>query len=116
MDIFLLYLWTRLEPISFAYSFFFWMATIIALGVLVCMACEGSAEVGQRLMRGCLWCIGVTLAISIVMPTQKQAAIILAGSAILDVAKTETANRLASKSVQLIEQTLDGYLKPKDAK
>ena len=122
MDIFLLYLWTRLDQISFTLGTLFLLCCgVLAASVLSRMFCfdqherEESWEFWGPWVKKAIWVGGVILAINIIIPTQKQAAIILAGSAILDVAKSEAAGRIASKSVQLIEQTLDGYLK-KDAK
>lgn len=43
------------------------------------------------------------------MPTSKDATILAAGYGILEVTKTDTAKRLASKSVDLIEQFLEKH-------
>jgi hypothetical protein len=113
MDIILLYLFTRLEAVSFTVGFFFTAGIVfVMVGWLIRGVTENSKLLPGE-MRFAYWVIAISLAANLIIPTQKQAAIILAGSAIIDVAKSETAGRLASKSVQLIEQTIDGYLKEK---
>jgi len=47
----------------------------------------------------------------VMIPTQKDAMFILAGTGVIQAAKTDTAQRLAGKSVAVIEKALDDYLK-----
>ena len=49
--------------------------------------------------------------VTVAIPTQKDAMLILAGTGVIQAAKTDTAQRLAGKSVQVIEKALDDYLK-----
>lgn len=46
----------------------------------------------------------------IFMPTKEEAAVIVAGGAVVEAAKSETAQRLASKSVTILENSLDNIL------
>ena len=56
-----------------------------------------------------LWVCVVLCTVAI--PTQKDAMFILAGTGVIQAAKTDTAQRLAGKSVAVIEKALDDYLK-----
>jgi len=51
------------------------------------------------------------VAFTVMVPTQEDAVFILAGTGVIQAAKTDTAQRLAGKSVQVIEKALDDYLK-----
>jgi Na+/phosphate symporter len=113
MDIFLLYLFTRLGPLHTAL-----FVAIAITGVGIFISALAPMGESQQFKDDCAkWrsrsIVAFLLfgAVKVFIPTQSDAALILAGSAVIDVAKSETAGRLASKSVQLIEQTLDGYLK-----
>lgn len=129
MEIFLLYAFTRLDAIGT----FAGVVSVVGLmsgfvAMFIHMGCEselrensseGDKKITKRIgsLSRCLLVAGfVSAIICVLTPTQKDAAIILAGAGILEVAKTDAAQRLASKSVQLIEQTLDGYLKADEAK
>ncbi|MNY60861.1 hypothetical protein D3C86_1974710 [compost metagenome] len=46
----------------------------------------------------------------LLMPTKQEAAVIVAGGAVVEAAKSETAQRLASKSVTILENSLDNIL------
>jgi hypothetical protein len=57
--------------------------------------------------------------VNIVTPSQRDALFIIGGSTLLEIAKTDDAKRIASKSVQAVEQWIDQHIdKPsvKDAK
>lgn len=96
MDIFLLYLFTRLDPLANLFIGGLVLLPMIA-GVLygirsdMNLKPEWSWWSKSALMAWALVILGLVF-----VPSQKDAAIILAGSAILDVAKSETAGRLAS--------------------
>lgn len=123
MDIFLLYLFTRIDNLQMT-------LLLVLVGIFVwCLANFISTDIdswgesraankkatNEAIKKRMRWTIPLIVAL-VVIPGQKDMAIILAGSAVLDVARSETAGRLASKSVQLIEQTLDGYLKKPEGK
>lgn len=122
MDIFLLYLFTRLDAFIFLLLFGAGMGGVVVLACAIGLDDTWDHLKPERKTALRAWrtrgivIASVFLLFAALVPTQKDAALILAGSAVIDVAKSETAGRLASKSVQLIEQTLDGYLKPKEAK
>lgn len=118
MDIFLLYLFTRLNPLHAA---LFIVAFLTGIGALVAVigcvvttfdeSFEDHRKPWRALAKVIVPVFLVVGAVKVLLPTQKDAALILAGYGVIEVAKSDTAGRLASKSVQLIEQTLDGYLK-----
>lgn len=121
MDVFLLYLWTRLDSLVAVATIGALVlgmgtaATGIAYGIGSVDREEWAPRVGavfRRFVTG----LAVCVLLLILTPSSKDAIYIMGGAAVLEAAKTEQAQRLASKSVQLIEQTLDGYLKQKDAK
>lgn len=113
MEIFLLYLWTRLDAIQGLL-----ITASIFLGIGALFSCIFrtfpdeviSAKAGEYTKPLIRWLVVVAL-IAATVPSKQDALFILAGTGVIEVAKSETAGRLASKSVQLIEQTLDGYLK-----
>jgi hypothetical protein len=111
-ETFLLYLFTRLDSLNGILAF---------LGVCITLATAASLAVACFLLANDekyptffhkLWlaCSAVLL-LNIVVPTQKDVAIILAGSTIMSLAKTDDAKRITSKSVQVVEQYLDAFLK-----
>lgn len=116
MEMFWLYMFTRLDAILVTS-----LTVLIVSGCAFCVAgfvwaMEGFDDEfsGPKLLtqRGgkAMVIAGVVLMLT---PSQKDVAVMLAGSAVLHAARTPEAGRIASKSVQLIEQTLDAYLKPK---
>lgn len=116
MDIVLLYVFTRLNPLN---ELFIGLAVLSTFSAFSCVV-FGCGEYGNKHLlkwiKPAIAALIVGVLGAVLVPTQKDAALILAGSAVLDVARSETAGRLASKSVQLIEQTLDGYLKKPEGK
>ena len=124
MEIFLLYLFTRLDPLNHALTGFAVVSSIcIFIALMFFPFWNDPYFIGNDFVQlGRKWfrrvCIALVIAGigAIAVPTQKEAAIILAGYGILEVAKSESAQRLAGKSVELIEQTLDGYLKKPEKK
>jgi len=106
-EVFWLYLFTRLDAIN---------------AILINMSILGGFGVGAGWFavfvdrwKGpvksmtAVWACAVVLAV--MTPTQKDAMFILAGTGVIQAAKTDTAQRLAGKSVAVIEKALDDYLK-----
>lgn len=109
MDIFLLYLWTRLDTFSalstavMGFGFFatalataIWLAEDLPLAKTVSIA---SAKV----------CIGAGI-IFLIIPSEKDVAIIAGGWAVKQVATSEGAQQLSSKTFALINGKLDEEL------
>jgi membrane-anchored protein YejM (alkaline phosphatase superfamily) len=59
-----------------------------------------------------------TLVFLFIIPTTKQGMVLVASGAVIEAAKTETAQRIAGKSVLVVEKALDELLadKPKEKK
>lgn len=119
MEIFLLYLFTRIPAIKG--MLFLCALLLFALGSVKFIDTDGKygltdaekAPLFKDAKRWMLWAI-LPVILGGLVPSKEDVGLILAGSAVLEVAKSETAGRLASKSVQLIEQTLDGFIQKKE--
>lgn len=124
-DIFLLYIFTRADAASDLLSLVTFVSTILA-GIWWMAACGALSAYGVPEEKAQRWgkvskqfaiaaLVGASL--TAMLPSQKDLMFILAGVGVLEVAKSETAQRIAGKSVQVIEQYLDGLVeKPKEAK
>ena len=113
MDILLLYLFTRLDALHTTVVFLFIICFFI-LVILVLVHNDLNEEYKIKSLKSIkrVFIIGLIGAfLAIVIPRQQDAAFILAGYGVLEVVRSDVAKRLAGKSVELIEQTLDGYLK-----
>lgn len=108
----ILYLFTRLDVIGFVVSVV-WFLMLIGTVISLCAAASLKMEdIDPPPFFKKLWIwFAVVSFIGILIPSQKSVAIILAGSSIMQVAKTEDAQRIAGKSVRLIEQYLDSMQK-----
>ena len=110
MDIFLLYLFTRLDALHDA------AITVVVFGGMACLFLVMAVHIFEE--KSCMkwaWRTGYLAVaaafLAIAVPTQKDALFILAGVGVLEVAKADATKRIASKSVQVIEQFLDERLK-----
>jgi hypothetical protein len=63
-----------------------------------------------------LYVLITAIAVVVFVPNQKDVAFILAGTGVIEAAKTDTAQRLAGKSVTVVEQYLDELLKKEEKK
>lgn len=112
MSIFLIYLFTRLPfIIGIAKAFAIISAILTAMGAAFYAESFNGGEAEKRFMKKCFITFLCSIAVIGIVPSQKDAAIILAGYGVIEAAQSETAKRIAGKSVDLIEQTLDSYLK-----
>jgi hypothetical protein len=114
MDIFLLYLLTRLDAIQglfFAATTALWIGGF-ASGLWHFIENEGDAA-WRAIRRFMPYAIGCAV-ITALIPTKGDAMFIAAGAGVIEAAKSDTAKRLAGKSVQVIEDFLDKQLTKKD--
>lgn len=123
-DIFLLYIFTRADSVGTAtgiltflfalLSAIWWMARCgaFAIGRMGDDKERALSKTSKRFAVASMVC----LALSVATPSQKDLMFILAGVGVLEVAKSETAQRLAGKSVQVIEQYLDGLVEKTEVK
>ena len=106
-ETFMLYLFTRLDSFNGVLGFAalcLFIASLIALWVTL-------FETKRSFFNKIWWSFAVLMVFNIIVPTQKDVAIILAGSTIMSLAKTDDAKRITNKSVQVVEQYLDAFLK-----
>lgn len=116
MDVFLLYLWTRLDALQ---TVAFGAALCLAMAIFAILMSEGDvleSDGGKKWVKRFVIVGFVGIFAVVIIPSKKDAALMLAGYSVIEIARSETAGRLASKSVQLIEQTLDSYLKKPEGK
>jgi hypothetical protein len=85
-------------------------ATLISIFVVCMMYMD---DIGNQYPKAFhkLWvAFAVFTLLNIITPTQKDVALILAGSTIMSIARTDEAQRITSKSVRVVEQYLDALL------
>lgn len=115
MDLFLLYVWTRLDPIVGVLMI---STLVLAISIIanVIFSCD---EIGDRkkqlidIRKKLFFAISFTIAGAVLIPNSKDSLLIMGGSAVLDAARSDSAKRIASKSVELIERAIDRHLKEK---
>jgi len=124
MNIFLLYLWTRLDALN---AVFVLMAVVVVGTALISAGLYISASLDEDefakkikpLLVKSSWLAGALLTVSVFLPTQKDAAIIAGGWAVEQLATSEGAQQLGSKTFALINGKLDeelAKLQPKEEK
>lgn len=116
-ETFMLYLFTRLDTLNAmitAISVLLLIATLISVVGACCMHSDG--EEYPKIFHKIWIALAVTAILNIITPTQKDVAMILAGSTIMSIARTDEAQRITSKSVRVVEQYLDALLKDKEKK
>lgn len=103
---------------------------IVSLIVLLCVGflylivnpCNKDEEVVVRRIykaaKFSFYTFAGTLVFLFIIPTTKQGMVLVASGAVIEAAKTETAQRIAGKSVLVVEKALDELLadKPKEKK
>jgi hypothetical protein len=114
-NIFLLYLLTRLDALQ---GLFIGLTIVCGFVALMCIIIGNVEEIkgvvnwGRRAAFGAV----ISAICATLVPTQKDALFILAGIGVIEAAKTDTAKRIASKSVQVIEDFLDSQINKKKSK
>lgn len=106
-ETFILYLFTRLNALSafFTFATFIGVLTVtIMSAVIVLEKIKLPLKTAIAILIFCI--IGV-----IITPTQKDAIFIIAGTSIIEATKNDSVKRIASKSLDAVEQILDKYLK-----
>jgi hypothetical protein len=120
LEIFLLYIWTRLGDLSLVVAGVALVMGILCLLIYIALTDmydgdESKKKAEKALSRAFRWFV-LMLAFYVLIPSKQDAAIIIAGTGVLAAAQTDTAKNLASKSVKVIEKAMDDYLKAKEAK
>lgn len=110
-DMLLLYLLTRLDSITIV------CASVLGLYLLVGVTLTIAAPWGQegtvirQYLVKYLYIPITTTLVLVLVPTKEDAIFILAGSNIMEVAKSDDTKRIAGKSVQIFEKYLDELMK-----
>ena len=132
MEWFLIYLFVMIERIGGLFMSAwvpFWIALIILFGLFICCAiCSGGYSESRTLSeiwndktatlvkRFCKWVIPLSFFLGVLgflMPSQKDAAIIVGSGITYNVLTSETGKRLGGKAVELLEQKVDNALSDK---
>lgn len=123
-EVFLIYLLTRLDHVL-NFSHFVMVMTIISyfvVGLLMLFSLDAydaeSERKSNKLIATCWEYIKKTMYIPIIaivinltVPTKEDAQFIIAGTGLLEIVKSEQAQSIGSKSVQVVEKYLDEMLK-----
>ena len=104
---FTLYLITRLDAIGAVALVLSLVLAIVALVTFSFGFSEGKLDKAQPRVRKLLIAASCSLIVSVLVPSQKDALFIAGGIGVLEAAKSETAQRVANKSVEAVERWLD---------
>ena len=104
---FTLYLITRLDAIGAVALVLSLVLAIVALVTFSWGFSEGALDKVKSRARKLLIAAICSLIVSVLVPSQKDAMFIAGGVGVLEATKSETAQRVANKSVEAIERWLD---------
>lgn len=120
-EVFLIYLLTRLDGIlglTHTVSMCFVIGYFVAgFFVLVSFIEERDGDAKEfrektlGLMKKTMYIPIIAVFLSVLIPSKEDAKFIIAGTGLVEIAKSDTAQRLESKSVQVVEKYLDNFLK-----
>jgi hypothetical protein len=116
-ETFMLYLFTRLDSFNWVLvvgGVFLLIATVITTGLAIGLKSDNFEY--PKVFHRVWFVFAAVVLLNIIVPTQKDVALILAGSTIMSIARTDEAQRITSKSVRVVEQYLDALLKDKEKK
>lgn len=122
MDIFLLYLWTRLDSIQMVFiglSMFGFGIVFHCLLEWVTAYRKEDKDTSKALLKRAAKYTLIPVMALVVIPSQKDTAIIAGGWAVKQIATSEGAQQLGSKTLAIINGRLDeelAKLSPKDKK
>lgn len=109
-DTFLLYVLTRLDGIGFVLTVFSMVGVVCLLAYMMYACVEENKSVSDA--AGPYWKpIALCTIMALLVPSKDDAIFILAGTGVIEAAKTDSAKRIAGKSVEVIEKYLDSALK-----
>ena len=104
---FALYLITRLDAIGWVAILLTVLFAFVAVFVLAIGYEFNSFDRAKPLGRKLLAAAACSLLVAVLTPSQKDALFIAGGIGVLEAAKSETAQRVANKSVEAVERWLD---------
>jgi hypothetical protein len=120
-NMFILYLFTRLDQVLFFADLISIFGTIIfGVSIIGYFSCtpdprysEDSRDHDEILQKNwliiikkCRW-LAVVYVLLIIVPSKEDVKFIIAGTGLIEIAKTDTAKEIASKSVSIVEKYLD---------
>ena len=120
-EMFLLYLFTRLDNIKEISGVFLVICAVLLVGSFIVMTINNpdqdysrsekrDHEQAKRMFNSMKPWFFALLFIVMFVPNQKAAMFIVAGTGVIEAAKTDTAQRIATKSVGVVEKYLDEML------
>jgi hypothetical protein len=118
-EMLLIYLVTRLDALIYVGTALMTIGGIafVICSVSLCLGYDNLSDSGiakhWRTAKLSAVLFLVPMIVGIFVPTTKQASAMIAGSILMDVAKSEKARTLSDKSIQVFEQYLDSLLKEK---
>ena len=107
---FTLYLITRLDTIGCVALLLAVLFAIVAVFVLAVGYEFNNFDRAKTNARKLLIAATCSLFVAVFTPSQKDALFIAGGSAVIEAAKSETAQRVASKSVEAVERWIDSVM------
>jgi len=106
-EIFLLYVLTRLDIINtVAGVVAFFGFTAIGF-IMIGLTVENVWSKYRHIVTTYIWIPVIATLVVIIVPDKKEAMFIVAGTGVIEAVKSDTAQRLAGKSVQIVENYLD---------
>lgn len=110
-DTFLLYLLTRLDSINMVCGFTILVFVMISVIMLIAAPWGKENEVVKNFIIPYLYIPIIAVVFLVLVPTKEDAIFILAGSNIMEIAKSDDTKRIAGKSVEIFEKYLDQMMK-----
>ena len=109
-ETFLLYVLTRLDGIQYFLSLLSWVGCCALFIYILIETTEEGKSVSEA--AGPYWIpLALCIILTLLVPSKDDAIFILAVTGVIEAAKTDSAKRIASKSVEVIEKYLDSILK-----
>ena len=106
-ETFMLYLLTRLDDLSTLCTLIAVFGSIIWGIAWIPLGIEGVISKHKKTMMKFMWIPLIASTFAVLLPSKKDVIFIIAGTGLIEISKTDTAQRLASKSVLVFEQYLD---------
>lgn len=110
-ETFMLYLLTRLDDLSTLCTLIAIFGSMIWGLAWIPLSIEGvlnkHLNKHKKTMMKLLWIPIIAAVFSVLLPSKNDVIFIIAGTGLIEISKTDTAQRLASKSVLVFEQYLD---------
>lgn len=118
-ELFLLYLLTRLNEVKelIAFCVLVYLIFVFGVGFFMFIRYAVDDEIGEPFKKSMYPILGMwkimllCTVINALIPNKESAMFIIAGTGVIEAAKSDTAQRLANKSVNVVEKYLDEMLK-----